>query len=126
MEKKKQIDLSRPGEWAFENEMIINLTRSKAVCFTKVRVTEPLNYSLQDMVIPEVSSCKYLGIILCSNVSWAVQVNSLVKKAWKALCFTMCILKKGNSNTKILAYTSLVCPTLEYGTACWDVTGRDR
>ena len=31
-----------------------------------------------------------------------------------------CILKKGNSNTKSLAYMSLVCPILEYGAACWD------
>ena len=32
----------------------------------------------------------------------------------------MRILRKGNSNTKILAYTSLVRPILEYGAACWD------
>jgi hypothetical protein len=43
-----------------------------------------------------------------------------VKKAWKALHFTMRILKKGNSNTKSLAYMSLARPILEYGAACWD------
>jgi len=32
----------------------------------------------------------------------------------------MRILKKGNSNTKSLAYMSLVRPILEYGVACWD------
>jgi hypothetical protein len=32
----------------------------------------------------------------------------------------MHILKKGNNNTKSLAYTSLVRPILEYGAACWD------
>jgi hypothetical protein len=71
-------------------------------------VTELLNYSLRDIVIPEASSCKYLGIILHSDLSWADQVNYMVKKAWKALHFTMCILKKGNRNTKSLAYTALV------------------
>jgi hypothetical protein len=40
--------------------------------------------------------------------------------AWKALHFTARILKKGNSNTKSLAYASQVCPILEYGAACWD------
>jgi hypothetical protein len=30
------------------------------------------------------------------------------------------ILKKGNSSTKSLAYTSLVHPILECGVACWD------
>jgi hypothetical protein len=32
----------------------------------------------------------------------------------------MFILKKGNSNTKSLADTSLVPPVLEYGVASWD------
>jgi hypothetical protein len=43
-----------------------------------------------------------------------------MKKAWKTLHFTMRILKKGNSNTKSLAYMSLVRPILEYEAACWD------
>jgi len=73
-----------------------------------------------DTLIPVASSCKYLGIILRSELSWADQVNYKVKKAWKALHFTMRILKRGNSNTKSLAYMSLVRPILEYGAACWD------
>jgi hypothetical protein len=57
----------------FENEIIINPAKSKAVCFTKVRVTESLNYSLGDTVIPKVKSRKYLEIILSSNFIWADQ-----------------------------------------------------
>ncbi|PNF14144.1 hypothetical protein B7P43_G16985 [Cryptotermes secundus] len=100
--------------------MKINPTKSKAVCFTRARVTEPLNYSLGGTVIPEASSCKYLGIILHSDLSCSDQFNYTVKRAWKALHFTMRILRKGNSKTKSLAYTSLVRPILEYGAACWD------
>jgi hypothetical protein len=76
--------------------MVINPAKSKAVCFTRAQVTEPLHYSLRDIVIPEARSCKYLGIILRSNLSWADQVNYTVIKAWKALHFTLRILKKGN------------------------------
>jgi len=36
------------------------------------------------------------------------------------ILFIMDILKKGNSSTKSLAYTTLVRPILEYGAACWD------
>jgi hypothetical protein len=32
----------------------------------------------------------------------------------------MRVLKKGNSNTKSLAYMSQVRPILEYGVPCWD------
>ena len=44
----------------------------------------------------------------------------MVKKAWKALHFIMCIIKKGNSGTKSLAYTTLARPILEYGVASWE------
>jgi hypothetical protein len=93
--------------------MTINPTKSKVVCFMRAWVKDPLNYTLGGTVIPGASSCKYLGIILCSDISWSDQVNYMVKKAWKALHFTMHILKS-------LAYTSLVHPKLEYGAACWD------
>ena len=118
--EKLQKDLDRLGEWVVENVIKINPSKSKTVRFMRARVKDPLNYSLIDALIPEVSSCKYLGIILCSNLSWADQVNYRVKKAWKALHFTMQILKKGKSNTKSLAYMSLVRPILEYGAGCWD------
>jgi len=40
------------------------------------------------------------------------QVNYIEQKAWKALHFVMRVLKKGNRNTKSLAYMSLVHPVL--------------
>ena len=63
--EKFQIDLSTLGEWAVENGMKMN--PGKAVTFTRAWVRDPLNYSLLDQVIPEASSCKYLGIILRSD-----------------------------------------------------------
>jgi len=113
-------------EWAVENARKIDPSKSKAARFTRTRVKDPLDYSLANTLIPEASSCKYLGIILRSDLSWEDRVNYTVKKAWKALQFTVQILKKGNSNTKSLAYMSLVRPILEYGAACGIRTGRDK
>ena len=75
-----------------------------------------------DQLIPEASSFKYLGIIIRSDLNWTDHVNYTLRKAWKALHFIMRILKKGNNNTKRLAYTALVRPILEYGAMCWDHT----
>jgi hypothetical protein len=94
-----QIDLNGLGECAFENEMIINPAKSRAVCFTKARVTESLNYSLGDIVIPKGKSCKYLGIILRSDLSWADQVNYAVKKPGSHFTLQYVFLIKRNSNT---------------------------
>ena len=91
---KLQKDRDRLVEWATEDEMRINSIKSKEIRFTKSTAKFPLNYSLMGKVIAQKSSCKYLEIILCSDLSWADQANYTVKKAWKALHFTMRILKK--------------------------------
>ena len=99
--------------------MKINPNINKALSFTRARVKDPLNYSLGDQKIREVSLCKYLGIFIQNDISCAHQVNYTVQKAWRALHFVMRIVKKGNKSTKSLAYTSLVRQILEYGVACW-------
>ena len=87
----------------------------------KAWLNDPLNYFWGDQRKPEASSCKYLGIILCSNLSWADQVNYAVQKAWKALHFIMHILKKGNNNMRSLVYMSLEFLILQYAASCWDL-----
>jgi len=96
----------------------INLGRTKAIRINKALDKTPLSYSLGDQRIPEASSCKYLEIILRSDLNLVDQVNYIAQKTWKALHFVMHVLKKGNRNTNTLAYTSLVCLILEYGAAC--------
>jgi hypothetical protein len=123
---KMQKGVDTLGEWAVKNAMKINPSKSKAIRFTRARVKDLLNYSLMDILIPEASSCKYLGIILRSDLSWADQVNYTVKKAWKALHFTIRILKEGNSNTKSLAYMSLYVQFLNMGPRAGIHTGRDK
>ena len=51
--------------------MKINPSKSKAGCFTRARVKGPLKYSLLGTLVPEASSCKYLGITVRSDLSWA-------------------------------------------------------
>jgi uncharacterized protein YabE (DUF348 family) len=43
---KLQRDVDRLGEWAVENEMKINVNKSKAVCLTRAGVKDPLKYCL--------------------------------------------------------------------------------
>jgi len=80
--------------------MKINPDKSKAVSCTKDRVKEKIKYYFGQHLIPEASCFKYLGIIIRNNLNWADHVNYTLRKAWKALHFIMCILKKGKYNTK--------------------------
>ena len=78
--EKLQTDLDILGDWAEENGIKINPNKIKALSFTRAGVKEPLNYSLEDQKIPEASCCKYLGIIIRSDLSWADRVNYTAEK----------------------------------------------
>jgi len=81
--------------------MKVSPVKSKAIEFTRTWVKNSLGYSLGDQKIPERSSCKYLRIILRSDLNWMDQVNYRAQKAWKALHFVMRVVKKGNRNKKV-------------------------
>jgi hypothetical protein len=98
----------------------INPRKSKAVRFTRARVKDPRNYFFGDQKISEASSFKNLRIIIRRDLSWASQVNLTVQKAWKTLHFIMHVFRKENSNTKSLAYTSVVHLVVQCGVLCWD------
>ena len=87
--EKSRTDLNIRGEWAVENEMKKNPGKIKAVSFKKAREKERIRYYFGDQLIPEASSFKYLGIIICSYLNWADHVYYTLRKAWKALHFIM-------------------------------------
>ena len=100
--------------------MKINPDKRKTASFAKARVKELIKYYFGDQLIPEASSFKYLGIIIHSDLNWTDHVNYTLRKAREARHFIMRILKKGNNNTKRLAYKALVRPILGYGAVSWD------
>ena len=117
---ESQTDLNRLGEWAVEKEMKINPDESKAVSFTKARVKERIRYYFGEHLILEASGFKYLEIITRNDLNWTDHVKYALRKARKVLHFITSILKKGNNNTKRLAYMTLGRPILDYGAVCWD------
>jgi hypothetical protein len=66
-----QRDLDKLGDWTVENEMKINPNKCKAIRFTKARIKDPLNYFLRDQIITEDSFCKYLGIVIRSDLTFS-------------------------------------------------------
>ena len=51
-----QRDVDRLGEWAVDNAMKINPSKSQALCFTRARVKDPLKYSPLGTLVPEASN----------------------------------------------------------------------
>jgi hypothetical protein len=79
-----------------ENEMKINPGKSKAPGLTMAQVVkEPLNFSFKDQRIPEASCCKYLGIIIRSDLSWADKGKLHGAKSLEGTTFDNAYSQKG-------------------------------
>ena len=66
----------------------------------------------------EVTSCKYLGIMLHRDLNCVHQVNYTVPKVWKALHFIMSVLTNGI--IRKVQPTSVARPILKCGASCWE------
>jgi hypothetical protein len=78
------------------------------------------NYLLNNYTLESVSSAKYLGITLQSDLKWTQHTNNIVANANKSLGFLKRNLKTSNTNIKLQAYLSRVRPKLEYACSVWD------
>ena len=65
-------------------------------------------------------SFKYLGIHLSPNLSWQNHVDFVVSAACKSLGFFRRTLRQADSSTKLLAYTTILRPKLEYASFIWN------
>lgn len=90
-----------------------------------MKITRKINklsftYSLASKPLTEVNEYKYLGVTITSNLSWNSHISHLCDSAFKKLCYLRHKLKHAPSETRLIAYTSLVRPKLEYAAIVWD------
>ena len=65
-------------------------------------------------------SVKYLGVTLCSDLSWTEHINNVCSNANKTLGFLRRNLKISSRRIKETAYKTYVRPIMEYTTTVWD------
>lgn len=75
-----QNDLNSIYSWAIINKMKINAVKSKSLSFSKSAKKVSLNYNMGGVAIPQVSCCKYLGVILRQDLGWGEHVTSIAEK----------------------------------------------
>ena len=104
---------------------IWSLTHSKCqvIRVTASRTHLQKQYILHGQILA-VSSARYLGFDISSNLSWNTYVNRITSNANRSLGFITCNIKTKSPPKKKqireAAYQSLVRPQLEYASSAWD------
>ena len=99
--------------------MLFHPDKCNSMQVTRSRNPLTFKYSLKGQDLEVISTAKYLGVDLSSNLSRNSHIDRTAKKANSMLEFLRRNLRINNSDTKIAAYKTLVQPNLEYCASVW-------
>lgn len=112
--------LSKLIHWLTINNLKINLTKTHYMNFkNKNAKSIPLSIVYNNATVSEVTSTKFLGIYIDSNMSWKTHVSSVCSKLHQ-FSYALYMLKKVSNQTTLLsAYHAYVGSTLSFGILYW-------
>lgn len=115
-----QSDLSLVQSWCEKWLMSLNIQKTCVLSIHRRPAYSPAKYSIFNSEITPVSSCKYLGITITSDLTWSSHVMNIINDANRVLGYLRRNLRLAPPSVKLLTYLTLVRPKLEYACAVWD------
>lgn len=115
-----QVDLDRLQEWAKVWGMRFNASKCQVLRIS--RSARPLDrfYTIGDHILDQVTSAKYLGVIINDQLQWDTHIDSITARANRTIGFLRRNLALCPQSLKELAYLSLTRSILEYACQVWD------
>ena len=119
-ENTLQEDLDKLAIWEEKWMMKFHPDKCQVLSVTKNKTPIIKNYLLHSHTLEHVTSAKYLGVTITSDLKWENHIRNICLKANKTIGFLKRNLNISNSAIKEKAYIALVRPTVEYASALWD------
>ena len=120
---KMQSDVNTLSTWVDKNNLTLNGSKCKCMIISRLKrnsVAAPV-LTLYGNPIEEVSSYKYLGVIITNNLMWSTHIEQIASKAKKIIGLIYRQFYNWTSHPALLRlYISLVRPHLEYATQVWN------
>lgn len=119
-QEELNFNLRNIQSWCDKWDMKLNAEKTVFMRITNKRKSLSFTYTLPSRPLIEVNEYKYLGVTLTNTLSWNNHVSNICASAFRKLCLLRHKLKGAPSDTKLLAYTSIIRPRLEYACTVWD------
>lgn len=116
---KLQTCLGEISSWCHKWQMSINVEKTVSMSVTRKKEKYQFVYSLYGAPLAHVENYKYLGVHICSNLSWNLHLDNVIDKAFKKLCFLKRSLKHATPESKLTAYKTLIIPMIAYASPIW-------
>ena len=117
-----QRDLDKISAWSNRNLLLLNPGKCKFLSISRMRRwSYQASYSINNMLIQEVTELKLLGVLVQNNLSWDAHVNFVTGRSYRTLGFIRHVVGDCNSKTLLTLYKSIVLPLLDYCSPVWHI-----
>lgn len=114
------VDLTTVFNWCLDHGLSLNITKCKPIIFGTTQLLNNINYDnvnkvkINDVTLSFETSVINLGIRMCSNLSWAEQVNYIHKRVFQSLYQFRRLCFNSPVYIKKLLVSSLIFPFFDY------------
>ena len=117
-----QTELDKIVKWLSANKLSTNTSKTKIVLFKGKNKSQNQQISLRinNYIIKQVSSVRFLGLIIDEGLTWKEHIDSVSKNIIKSS--GLIAKRHANKNSLKLIYYALVYPYLTYGNQVWGNT----
>ena len=117
-----QSDIDTFACWVDNNNLTLNASKCKymVVSKRKSRAVPCQAMMLHNQPMERVSSYKYLGVIICNDLSWSPHIDRITSKTRQLIGMLYRRFYKWSSSSALLQlYLSFIRPHLEYAVQVW-------
>lgn len=117
--RELQSDLNKIVTWCETWKMVLNPLKCKVMRISRRDVCSPF-YTLTDVPLENVSSYRYLGVTLSSDLTWKLHIDSITSNANRMLGYLRRNFSQAPVSLKLTLYRTLIRSKLEYAASIWD------
>lgn len=114
-----QSHINAISHWCNTWQMVLNTTKCKSMRVSRI-TTNAHSYFLDGNILEAVTSYKYLGIHITTDLSWNLHIESITNKTNRMLGYIRRNFHSAPSSIKLLLFKSLVRSQLDYASPIWD------
>jgi hypothetical protein len=112
------------NEWLCANKLSLNIEKSNFVIFhpPQKKISYPINLKINNKILEEKTSIKYLGVIIDSHLNWKDHVHELSNKISRSVGILLKLRHFVPIKILVQLYYSIIYPFLSYGALIWGNT----
>ncbi len=119
LENQINNELEKLNLWLKANKLFVNYSKSNYLIFSKKREKPTMSIHINNNILSQVNTTKYLGVTIDNNINWKPHLEKL-KSTLSQSCYSLSKLRYYvNKNTMLQVYHSLFYSKLQYCITSW-------